>query len=367
MALSEEILFKIIKISDLIAEKFEYVHWEEVGILTGLNEQISNFHRLFQSFHNGDADYPARVSKVLVMIVESDDSNYDLIEKYLVAKGFRDPEVGVGDNVIQQLNEVAGMLRPFQGTFNREYFTKLCFENRKQLTLINCPFCNVGRLRVVKGTVHKIGGKFLEDINGDQMTFTFSLLLACNDESCKKSVAAGGESFVERLPVDWGGETKDFEYFYPKWFYPNINLFGIPCMCPKEVRECLKRSFAAFFNDPVAAGIHLRMALERLMDHFKVSTDKETKKGKVVRLNLHERIEVFSKFEEDIASNLLALKWLGNDAGHEGSLIKEDVLDGYEIIEYVLEELFTRRKRKEMVAMRSTGLMDKFDPKRSDG
>jgi len=42
----------------------------------------------------------------------------------------------------------------------------------------------------------------------------------------------------------------------------------------------------------------------------------------------------------EIAIKLLALKWLGNKGSHTENMSKNDVLDAYEILDSVLDELY---------------------------
>lgn len=45
----------------------------------------------------------------------------------------------------------------------------------------------------------------------------------------------------------------------------------------------------------------------------------------------------------------MAIKWLGNDASHQGTLVKDDVLDGYEVMQYVLNERYEMRVKREKI------------------
>ncbi len=45
----------------------------------------------------------------------------------------------------------------------------------------------------------------------------------------------------------------------------------------------------------------------------------------------------------ETGEKLIALKWLGNTASHQGHVSRDDVLNGFEILEYLLAELFDQR------------------------
>jgi len=63
--------------------------------------------------------------------------------------------------------------------------------------------------------------------------------------------------------------------------------------------------------------------------------------------SLHERIELYEKKNNEIAQMLMAIKWLGNAGSHDGKrLTIKKILDAYEIVEHVLEELYSPRKHR---------------------
>ena len=68
-------------------------------------------------------------------------------------------------------------------------------------------------------------------------------------------------------------------------------------------------------------------------------------KGKRKLINLHDRIVEFEKKDPGIAKKLLAIKWLGNEGSHANTMTKNDVLDAYEILESVLDDLFVGYKK----------------------
>ena len=63
------------------------------------------------------------------------------------------------------------------------------------------------------------------------------------------------------------------------------------------------------------------------------------------RLTLHSRIEDFAKTDAENGAILLAIKWLGNSGSHPGGLTRDDVLDAFDMIEYVLEDRFGTTKK----------------------
>ena len=96
------------------------------------------------------------------------------------------------------------------------------------------------------------------------------------------------------------------------------------------------------------------------MDHLRIQKRRKNKNGKFDNLNLHKRIEVFSHTEPMIGKQLMALKWLGNTGSHDGDVVKNDVLDAFEIIEHTLLELIEQRSKR--LAALASGLEEKHRP-----
>jgi hypothetical protein len=63
-------------------------------------------------------------------------------------------------------------------------------------------------------------------------------------------------------------------------------------------------------------------------------------------LTLHERIERFRRDDVAAGRALMAVKWIGNEGSHGGRLDKKDLLDGFELLEHALSEVFGRRSKR---------------------
>ena len=353
--------YEVIDLKDAVLKFFSSESWEELLYLVKEADFIKEDHRIYDGLVNPSGDYSDIVLDVLMKLVANDRDNLIIINKYLER---RCCSAEKNSKIIDPVAHNNGESDQINYALDRRYFEDLCFKNKDELTEIICPFCSSGKLKISSESLQMEYGYYAEDINAEDLKFVYSALLMCANEKCNRYVSMGGEAFTEQIPSERWNIVETFEYFYPKWFTPSINLFSIPDDCPDEISKNLKQSFASFFNDPVASGMHLRISLERLMDFFNVPTEVESSKGRMVQLSLHKRIETYKLDEEQIGGHLLALKWLGNDASHVGSLERSDILDGYEIFEFVINELFYNRKRREAVGLRSQEMHRKFAPKR---
>jgi hypothetical protein len=215
-----------------------------------------------------------------------------------------------------------------------------------------CPTCGAGVLVLHKNSFKKFetreSGKARLDINWDPewLMYEYSSILECNNKDCGERVLSCGHGSVEEYDVyesdnayDMHAEFRDL--FTPEFFFPPLVLFSIPSDCPGSVADEIKASFKVFFCDPPAALNHARRSVEQIL------TERGVKRfGKTRRLiNLHDRIAIFSETNREIGDQLLAIKWLGNQGSHPGAISKDDVMDAYEILEYVLNELYVSHKK----------------------
>jgi hypothetical protein len=121
------------------------------------------------------------------------------------------------------------------------------------------------------------------------------------------------------------------------------DIFDFPSECPDGVKEELRSAFTLFRSHRAACAGRIRVALECLMSHLGVPKKQKDKHGKYFALRLHQRINAFSKNEPTVASQLMALKWLGNSGSHDSEVTQNDLLDAFEIMEHCLGEIIDRR------------------------
>ena len=211
-----------------------------------------------------------------------------------------------------------------------------------------CPRCQTGFLRLQDGTFkYSELATSTRPINPEDWdpiyeTYTYSAMLECANESCKEHVSSCGQGEVieDYYPGENGDiDTEYYDLFTPEYFYPPLAVFNIPRACPDPVAEEIRLSFRLFFCDPASSANHIRKSVENIL------TDKDIKrfqgsKGKRIIISLHQRIKLYEAKDKDIAERLFAIKWLGNVGSHAGELTKDDVLDAYEILETVLDDLY---------------------------
>ena len=221
-----------------------------------------------------------------------------------------------------------------------------------------CPRCRGGTLKIVKKTIVKeetassktAHGR--EDWEPDWIEKRFIAMLTCANPNCGDGVFVCGKITTKEnfsyspegtLDMDWE------EYFVPSYFEPPPPVFPIPRECPNHVAEELSKAFALIWSDVGSGGNRLRVAVEALMNERKIQKKTKIKNGPNIgnfrRLTLHERIEKFAEKHQDAATQLMAIKWLGNTGSHAALdvLTHDDLLDAFEHFEYALDLVYVKK------------------------
>ncbi len=230
---------------------------------------------------------------------------------------------------------------------------KLPFK-RNSLSRWTCPSCMKGLLKVKADTFHAEETKESKKAHGhpawdpDWISYVYSCLLECTNPACKDTVANTGTGAVDvDFEYDEDGSPSQTwkDFFAPKHFSPHLKLFLCPSGTPDNVSEEIEKSFSLFFSDSPSAANHVRIALENLLTHLKIKRYKVGKKRTF--LALHLRIELLPAKHKHLQDLFFAVKWLGNAGSHSNKVVtRDDVLDAYEIMEEILQDLFVKKTIK---------------------
>ena len=218
-----------------------------------------------------------------------------------------------------------------------------------------CPACGNGTLALVpESLLQKQTSRSFRafEVLGEPeaIKYRFSAWLKCSQQDCGEDAALVGEGELFRNDQSEDEDGRPIpEYstiLKPLFCSPMPDMFELPEKCPDEVKLELRAAFQLFWSDQAASAGRVRVSLERLMDHCRIPKRAKKKKGGYYRLMLDDRIKLFSQTETTAGKHLMALKWLGNTASHQGNVSRDDLLDGFEILEYLLAELFDKRANR---------------------
>ena len=207
-----------------------------------------------------------------------------------------------------------------------------------------CPKCGSGVIVLQEESfryfeINAPPSKASEDWDETWTTYTYSAMFMCNNKVCATYIASCGRGGRSQVDI------YEYEDFYiPEYFFPELVIFPIPKTCPQSVAEAITCSFQLFFANSASSANHIRTCIENIL------TDKGVKRfsnklGKRRPINLHNRIVDYEKTNSEIAKRLLAIKWLGNMGSHSSELTKDDVLDAYEILDTVLDDLYVGQRK----------------------
>ncbi len=258
-----------------------------------------------------------------------------------------------------------------------------------------CPYCNKWSLNLPSHTHQytKNAQAFelpltIGDMTESEGVLNFLGTVASNFEHAKYSIAKVSGFFVcaqceesvsfcgqARFPKDTPsqGSNDSLAEIYPQFFFPPIDFIEHGECTPEHIKKELKKSFALYFSDPRSSGNRLRVCIEKILNDLgfpEFETDENgnpirNEKGKVIRRSLHARIDIFSKSKPRYTDMLLALKILGNESSHNSSskITRKDILDAYEIVNYLIEEFYDKEDQEERIKRLSGSINEKYKDK----
>lgn len=218
-----------------------------------------------------------------------------------------------------------------------------------------CPHCGKGVLRFVDGSFHYEERRQSREAHAheawdpDWTEYTYSGLLRCANDQCKESVSTAGIGGVD-IDVIFGPDGEPEQtwtaFFRPRYFEPPLAIINLPEECPGSISEPLEESFRLFFCSPSSASNSVRRSLEELLTELGIKRFNITANKRHI-LNLHTRIGLLPAKYAELQDLLFAIKWLGNAGSHANSEISiDDVMDAYELVDHVLQELYAKRSKK---------------------
>lgn len=167
-------------------------------------------------------------------------------------------------------------------------------------------------------------------------------------ENCSKNVSSTGTMKLEK------NESLDSSCIKVEYFSPPIPLFHLSNNIPENIREEILQAFNHLHSDITSSGTKLRRIVE------KMCLDLGFKEK-----NLHASISSLSKIYPKEGALLHSLKLLCNDAVHSDNLEIYDLLNAFEIIDFVLN-LYERLAQEKMINEKALKLEEKFANKMSD-
>lgn len=224
-----------------------------------------------------------------------------------------------------------------------------------------CPRCPQGKLKLasnglsIKEPAYSKANHSHPDFEPDWATQRFSARLECDESKCGEIVFMTGDteivdSYMEEEGIYTGWTTE--EALRACSIFPAPPFFRIPNDVPQDVAEQLKLSFQLFWTDLPSCVARLRTSVELMLDRHQVARERLNKKsGKMVRLNLHDRIILFESQATgaDAGESLHALRNIGNLGTHDTFVSLEALFDAVDVLEDVLLGIYEKKSIKAKV------------------
>jgi len=124
----------------------------------------------------------------------------------------------------------------------------------------------------------------MEYFNYDNgIEYVFSGILQCKNVDCNELVTISGKcvkniAFGESLPNGQIVEGRLSEYF-PRYFYPNLQLFYLSDKIPINVSDQINLSFSNYFDDLSSCANRIRHSIELILDDLNAPKSKKTRAG----------------------------------------------------------------------------------------
>lgn len=202
-----------------------------------------------------------------------------------------------------------------------------------------------------------------EEIKWEQCRFSGHLIC----QSCGEVTSVMGKAKIPNTHAKTYSVGLQ-EQLMPEYFSPALPIIPLRPEYPLSLRQELGKSFAMFFSDASSAGNRVRTCVELLLDDQKIDRARRDDSGNVkisssgreATLSLGNRIGEFGKKFPDFALMLGAIKSVGNEGSHGGDLDRPDLLRAYQIIDFILTNLYVNSKAHLEMLQMSSALKGKY-------
>lgn len=235
----------------------------------------------------------------------------------------------------------------------KAYASKIIQSNTR--TEYICPVCQEGYLNCIDKNItyvdyksHNEELKKYEDYEAEWFKFAFHGILICDNQKCREEIVFAGKSNHEYNSFihEPSGEFNyiNIKHLDIEYIERAPNIIQLKEMYPPIVKEAIKESFKLFWIDMNSCANRIRVSLEELMNIQKIKRYPAT--GKRNKLPLHNRIIIFTDKHPQLKDALLSIKWIGNFASHTETITRNDLLDGYELLEYTMNFLYDNNEER---------------------
>lgn len=211
-----------------------------------------------------------------------------------------------------------------------------------------CPACGKGYLIPVpdKVLVEETGPSLAEHDHEawepEWIVSRFAGFIKCSSPACGEVASISGDAPVSVFEhQDWDEHIQSVSNHYiVKSIFPAPIPIKLPEAVPDNIKKAVADASALIWTSSEAAGNQLRQVVELFLTDAGIPAQSTT--GGYI--STHSRIEQFQKIDTENGEAVLAVKWLGNSSSHPGGLSRDEVLDAYDMVEFVFENRYGTAK-----------------------
>jgi Domain of unknown function (DUF4145) len=211
-----------------------------------------------------------------------------------------------------------------------------------------CTTCGKGQLTpmadklLIEETGPSLAAHEIDAWEPEWIVARFAGFLQCNYKACHEVASISGDAPINVF--EYQDEYEHYQniahHYTVKAILPPPLPIVLPEAVPDGIKEVASSAAALIWASSEAAGNQLRQVVELFLNEMGIPA--QTASGGYIAA--HDRIKQFEKVDAENGEALLAVKWLGNSSSHPGGLSRDDVLDAFDMIEFVLENKYGTTK-----------------------
>lgn len=171
------------------------------------------------------------------------------------------------------------------------------------------------------------------DHNEFEETGVVAAVLECH--RCRDSVSVAGRMRTA-VGHDQDGEPTPYHQFFPLFFFPELPVIKVPNNCPDNIRQEIRSACRVFWSDPSSCLNRLRASCELFVADLLIGSGGIPSEQNSLGRRLTTVRDRFPQLHEVVD----AARILGNEGSHPGSVTRRDALDGFDVIDHLLDAVF---------------------------
>lgn len=232
---------------------------------------------------------------------------------------------------------------------NRDAYAKNSIKKHEHTDFL-CPVCKRGYLisednniSVIDYNKHNAELSSREYYEPEWFKYSFTGKLICSNSICKEEFSFGGKAtenyfFGERQTSNGIDILEEYvTELSIEYMERSPQIIPIRSEYPEELKNILESSFQLFWMDLNSCANRIRVCLEGIMDLNNIAA--KDAGGNFRTLNARLK-EFCCQGNQYLKKYLHSIRWIGNHASHKASLRRDDVLDIYQILEFILMKLY---------------------------